>query len=438
MKWSNPADVRVVEAVVASFRDSAERSQERFSAIGQRAWDLSYFWLDASGLALYFLNRLETLAIEDSIPVATLKRLEQNLSDNRRRSHAMFAEFASVNRMFQAAGVDYANLKGFTLSPESCPIPALRRQLDFDFLVDGSQLERCREVLAEGGYVLTATTAQTWEFKADTSELGGMKNFYKPKLQRSVELHFASSSTDAPSRDERLDRVALRSWDGFTFPALPPSEQFVGQALHLFGHVCSASTRPSWILEYKNHVSCYYNDQDFWQRVAESSRRHHRGPIAIGVASLLSSRLFGCETPALLDEWTLDRLPPSVRLWTERYGSRAVLADFPGTKLYMLLLDELERGDETRSSRTQKRRRLVPLNRPLRIVYASPNDNLWRRLRKELYQVRYVFLRLRFHVVEGIRYLVETMRWKHQLGAIEDTHEDRSHLVVSDARQAKD
>jgi hypothetical protein len=334
--------------------------------------------------------------------------------------------------------VDYTNLKGFTLSPESCPMPSLRRQLDFDFLVDGSHLELCRKILIEAGYLLTGATKTTWEFKAEAFELGGMENFYKPALQRSVELHFAASTTTAPSRDERLDRLVQWSLDGFTFPALAPSEQFVGQALHLFGHLCGSSTRPAWVLEYKNHVSFYYKDPNFWRSVAEHSRPHRRAPIAIGIASLLSSYLFGGETPGQLDEWTLDRLPPSIKLWVEHYGPRIVLADVPGTKLYLLLLRELERDDETQPSQAQKRRRLLPLHSAPRVVYAEPDDDLLQRFRKEIFQARFVLSRVRFHVVEGIRYLLEAARWKRQLRTIQDVHEDRPQLVTSDTRQAKD
>ena len=437
MKWSQPADARVVEAVVAAFRDSAECSRERLSAISQSDWVRSYYWLDASGLALYFLNHLETLDIEDSIPLATLERLQQNFADNRVRSSAMFAEFASINQAFYAAGADYANLKGFTLSPESCAHPALRRQIDFDFLVDGSHLELCQEILVERGYVRTAATKTTWEFKAGVSELGSMKSFYRPTPRRSVELHFASSATN-PCRDERLDRLVQRSWGGLTFPALTPSEQFVGQALHLFGHLCSAYTRPAWLLEYKSHASFYYNDVDFWEGVEERSRTHSHVPIAIGLASLLSSRLFGGTMPAQLDAWTLDRLPAPVRLWAERYGPRTVLADFPGTKLYLLLLQELEGGDETPSSRMQKRRSLLPLHRAPRIVHAGPHDSLWKWFRREVYQARFVLFRLHFHVVEGVRYLIEAARWNRQLGTIRDATESRTHLVVSNFPQARE
>jgi hypothetical protein len=439
MKWSEPADVKVIEAVVASFRDSAERSRARLSAISQRDWVRSYFWLDASGLTLYFLNQIKTLAIEDSIPVATLERFQQNFADNRVRSSAMFAEFTSINQAFHAAGVDYANLKGFTLSPESCPHPSLRRQLDFDFLVDGSHLERCREILVQSGYVRTAATKTTWEFKAGTTELGSMKDFYKFTPQRSVELHFASSATTtpSPSRDGRLDRLVLRSWGGLTFPSLSPSEQLVGQALHLFGHLCGAHTRPAWILEYKNHVSFYYNDRGFWEDVKERSGTHRRAPMAIGLASLLCSRLFDGKTPSRLDDWTLDSLPAPVRLWAEHYGPRTVLANFPGTKLYLLLLQELEREDETRPSQVQKRRRLLPLHRAPRIVYAGPDDNLRKRFRREVYQARFVLFRLRFHIVEGIRYLIEAARWKRQLRTLDDVPEDRPQLVASDSPSGK-
>jgi Uncharacterised nucleotidyltransferase len=441
MKWRQPADERVVEAVIAAFHDPVERAEQCLSAISERDWVRSYYWLDASGLALYFVKQLEALGIEDAIPTATLERLQQNLTDNRARSSAMFEEFASLNRAFHAAGVDYANLKGFTLSPESCPEPALRRQLDFDFLVDGGHLDICREVLVGRGYMLTAATKGTWEFKAVTSKLGSMKDFYKFNSQRSVELHFASSSTTfLPCRDQRLDRLTLRSWDGFCFPALSPSEQLTGQALHLLGHLCGSCTRPAWVLEYKNHVSFHYNDQAFWQSVEEQSRTHRHAPLAIGLASLLSLRLFNGKTPSHLDSWTVDCLTVNVRQWAEHYGRRAVLADFPGTKLYLLLLQELNRGDEARSFQAQKRQRLLPLHRAPRIIFARPEDTLSTWLRKEIHQARFVLFRLRFHVVEGIRYLIEAARWKRQLSTslLRASAGEGHHLSARDAHQAKD
>src|ERR1700761_797853 len=125
MKWRQPADRKAVEAIVATFRDPAEALRRRLEGVPQRDWVRSYYWLDASGLALYFLNQLQALGIEDALPDTVLSRLYQNLADNRVRVDAMFAEFTALNHAFQSAGVDYANLKGFALSPESCPNPSL-------------------------------------------------------------------------------------------------------------------------------------------------------------------------------------------------------------------------------------------------------------------------------------------------------------------------
>jgi len=103
MKWRQRASRNVVEAVVAAFRDPAEASLRRLWSIRPHEWKQSYHWLDASGMALYFLDQLESLHLETVLPATTLSRLRGNLADNRERSSAMFAEWASLNQSFQAA-----------------------------------------------------------------------------------------------------------------------------------------------------------------------------------------------------------------------------------------------------------------------------------------------------------------------------------------------
>jgi hypothetical protein len=414
MKWRVPADEDVVEAVIAIFREPVERSLEQLAGLRESSWVQSYHWLDASGMALYFLDRLQALGIENAIPAATLERLQQNLADNRMRSAVMFAEFCSLNQSFQAAGVRYANEKGFTLSPESCPEPGLRCQLDLDFLVDGRDLNLCREILAKTGYVRTVATSTEWQFEAGSSEPARIEDLYKPKPQRSVELHFTCSDTDPlqPTRDERLDRLTLRAWNGHRFPVLSPSDQFAAQSLHLLSHLRSAATRPAWLLEYKRHMAAHYDEQSFWEEVRKSSQTSPDAPIAIGLAILLSTRLFGGGAPPNLNEWTLDPLPATVRLWADTYGRKAILADGPGTKLYLLLEDEIARDE---ISWRRRRRNLLPLYCATKIANAEPKEGLRKRLRREYYQLRYMLFRLRFHVIEGIRYLIESVRWKYHI-----------------------
>jgi hypothetical protein len=417
MTWSGRASKKVVEAVVATFRDSADESLRRLSALRASEWQRSYHWLDASGMALYFLDKVESLQIESALPAATLERLRGNMADNRNRSSTMFAEFAALNESFQAAGLVYANLKGFTLSPDSCPRPELRCQLDFDFLVDGSQLDLCRDLLGKTGYELDAMTADVWEFKAGSSELTSIKDHYRARPQRCVELHFASSQ--APPhlafRDSRLERLNQHSWGGVTFPALAPADVFIAQAMHIFKHLCSACTRLSWLLEFQHHVGVRFQDQSFWNEVRNLAGTQRQASIAIGLTTLLSAKIFGLEAPPQLEEWTSARLPAGVRLWAEQYGEESILADFPGTKLYLLLQEEL-RGNQDAWKQT-KRSKLLPSQPPPRIVRTSVDDDLGKRIRSEAYQLRFVLFRFRFHVVEGFRYLIEASRWKRRLRA---------------------
>jgi hypothetical protein len=424
MKWSATSSKKVVEAVIAAFHEPAEQSARRLSALSAREWERSYHWLDASGMALYLLDRVESSNIEGALPAATLERLRGNCADNRRRSAALFAEFAHLNRSFQAAGLVYSNLKGFTLSPESCPRPELRCQLDLDFLIDGAHLDLCSDILGENGYELAAATPDVWEFKAGSSELVSIKDHYKPRPQRCVELHFASSEAPPhlPFRDFRLDRVIEHSWAGLMFPALAPADLFIAQAMHLFKHLCSSCTRLSWLLEYQHHVAVRYHDQSFWNEVQRHAKHHRHASTAIGLTTLLASRTFGGEAPAQFQEWTSDRLPPAVRLWADQYGRESILADFPGTKLYLLLQEELRRNDG--AWQQTKRNILLPLHGAPRILHTRSSDTAWKRIRAELYQIRFVLFRLRFHVVEGLRYLVEASRWKRRLATLRQLNPD--------------
>jgi hypothetical protein len=156
---------------------------------------------------------------------------------------------------------------------------------------------------------------------------------------------------------------------------------------------------------------------------------HARGnphtSIAIGLTTLLSYGIFGGEAPAQLEEWTSARLPATVKLWAEHYGREAVLADFPGTKLYLLLQEELRGNDD--SWKHTKRNRLMPRRLAPRIVSVSADDNAWKRMRNELFQLRFLLFRLRFHVVEGLHYLVEASRWKRRLATLPNY---RPNLIV--------
>ena len=125
----------------------------------------------------------------------------------------------------------------------------------------------------------------------------------------------------------------------------------------------------------------------------------------------LSQEAFGQFAPGALLEWSVATLPRQVALWIESYGSKILLTDFPGSKLYLILERELSDGHEV--SRTI-RRRIFPLHNPTRVA-AAPAGSVVQRLTAALHQWRYFFFRLRFHLTQSSRYLLEDRRWKRQL-----------------------
>ena len=420
MFWSKAGNRNLIDLIVDTFRDSPERTRERLSTFALRDWEDTEFWLDVSGLALYFFDCTAQLGLHDAVPAPVIERLRRKMADNTVRRTDMLAEFTALNEAFSAAGVRFANLKGFTLFPYSCPNPVLRHQIDLDFLVDPAHLLTCRELLEGRGYLLTGATARTWEFKSGGDKPQRFEDLYKSARIRSVELHWASETALAHTEvDPRLNRLV--SWfapwtgPGKAFPALAPADQLLGQALHIFGHLRGESTKPSWLLEYRRHVLARCSDSGFWPELRILARETPHAATALALSTLLATELFGPFAPPELESWTVACLPLRLRLWAAQYGRRILLADFPGTKLYLLLEGELHRSLDRTTNRevfVARLRRLLPLHAAPRILSPAPQETLLDRIRRQTFQTRFLFFRLSFHLRHGIGYGIEARRWK--------------------------
>jgi Uncharacterised nucleotidyltransferase len=396
------------EAVIASFRDNdADAHGKQLARFTVREWRSSIRWLDTSGLALYFLDRVTALGLEDCIPAEVLGQLQQRLADNRLRTSDLFDEFAEVNGRFERAGLRYVNLKGFCLVPEYCPDPTLRYQLDLDFLIFPADAPRCCDVLGSLGYEVIRPDDRSLEFRAGMERLPSINDLYKPKSRRSIEVHFAISLPEKAAA--LLERSRRHSMNGFEFPVLSEADMFLAQALHLFKHVAGEWIRISWLLELRRFVVNRGHNSSLWREVRVLAGKIPHSVEGLGVVMWLCTRTFGEFAPSDLTEWTVDALPNRVQLWLECYGRTIVLTEFPGTKLYLLLKKEL--STERKSRNELARRRLLPLHRPPRVAYAGAGA-ISVRLRALADQCRFVLFRLRFHVAESSRYLLEAHRWK--------------------------
>ncbi len=404
---------RLKAAVLASFNEPGDVIEKRFAEFTLSDWQRILFWLDINGLALYLLNRVTCLGLESCFPEPIRMRLEKNLRENCERTAELFKEAAAISRGMELRGISFALLKGITLATESVPDCTLRLQTDLDFLVAACDADTAQLVLQDFGYSLHAVSGRTLEFKAGSLGAPDIRNLYRVHSLRALELHLlprTEKSTNA-NRDI-LARACARRFHGLRIPALSPADIFVQQGLHLFKHLCGEHTRASWVLEFWRHIQVRRGDIEFWSEVQSVAAAEPQACIALGASTLLTTLIFGESAPEPLTQWTTDRLPLAVRLWVETYGCRVLLAGSTGNKLYLILRQQLPQRGETR---TNVRRLVFPLHMPPRITHGEPGEKLVARLGRYRFEISYVFARMSFHLVEGLRYAIESSRWQRRL-----------------------
>ncbi|MGA8089533.1 MAG: nucleotidyltransferase family protein [Terracidiphilus sp.] len=404
---------RLKEAVFASFHEPAPSIRARLAEFTPRDWERAKYWLDVSGLALYFLDQLITRNLELYLPVSILHQLRTNMAENRERSASLFSETVSVTQAMQQQEIEFAVLKGITLPPESVPDGALRNQMDLDVLVRESNATRAKNCLADLGYALDAISGTTWEFKAGPSGSSTVRNLYQVRPERSIEVHLIGNPIGNADRLTRSQHMIVR---GEHIRALSPADAFVLQGQHLFKHMCGEFTRASWVLEYWRHVCARRDDILFWREVESIAANEPGADIAIGGATLLTSFVFGPFAPQDLVRWSLDRLPPAICLWIQLYGRDILLSDTPGSKLYLLLRKELNPASV--EEQVARRRLMFPLHLPQRITRPEEDESIAQRLRRYHVQVRFVIRRLWFHLAKGVAFAVELPRWRGRVAGV--------------------
>lgn len=402
-------EYRAREAALLIFCDPIRQQCVRLQNLSGKEWRDLLHWLDTSGLALYFLDRILKLKLSDWLPPWVLARLRQNLADNTERSRVMIAESIAIQQTFQEARLPYANLKGLSLWPICVPKPELRSQFDLDFLVAEESIAAARKILEHRGYRLYVISGRSWEFKLNEKPGLSIKDLYKAQPSHAVELHVESRVSD---RLSSLDRLERRDLFGCAMLELSPVDLFLGQGVHAFKHICSEFSRASHLLEFRRHVEARRDDRIFWDKLRKASVGSPRACLGLGVVTLLIAQVMGGFAPDALTGWTVEQLPQPVRIWVGKYARRIVFGDYPGSKLYLLLQRELE-GAGVPAERS-RRRILLPLRLPPPVIRALPNETIAVRLGRHRMQLRFIFLRLRFHIVEGLRYAWESHRWREK------------------------
>jgi hypothetical protein len=396
--------------VLLMFCEPLPEQCRRLENLSNKQWLSILQWLDISGLALYFLDRMVELRRCGLLPHAVVARLEQNRRDNIDRTHGLAAESVAIQLEFQGTELSYAILKGFSLCPDSVPKAELRHQFDLDFLVAEASAAKAREILESRGYRLYAISGRSWEFKINERPVTSMNDLYKDSPGRSVELHI---ERDVAGRLGLLSRIERREFYGISMPVLAPVDLFLGQGLHVYKHVYSGFSRAAHLLEFRRHVLYHRDDTAFWEELRLAAEDNPRAVLGLGIVTQLITRAMGDFAPEALKHWTVDRLPRCAWLWIDLYGRRVVFDNFPGSKLYLILQSELAIGGA--ATRRGLRQALWPGKLPPAIIRASAGESLAARIRRQRLQLGHIRDRLQFHIVEGVRYLWERYRWRQNL-----------------------
>jgi hypothetical protein len=185
----------------------------------------------------------------------------------------------------------------------------------------------------------------------------------------------------------------------------------------LYKHLCGEHYRASHLIEFRRHVIARFHEDAFWQELRELTKNDPQARRALGFVTLLISHVTGEFAPQALTCWTVDCLPRRARLWVEKYGHKLALSSFPGSKLYLLLQEEMQMANAQR--RKPLNEALVPRRWPPMIAHAMPGETMGARIRRYCNQVRFILFRLRFHGIEGLRYAVESARWRNCVRRIE-------------------
>jgi hypothetical protein len=236
-----PITKMLKRAVLDTFRKrTTDQLSACLSVFGRREWVRSSRWLDSSGLALYFLDRLKALGIAHVLPPFVSEHLENNQTANKQRIANLFAGFVAINHSFQRANIAYFNVKGFTLVPVSCPDPVLRTQMNLDFVMSGKDAALCYKALAELGYSLVSYSEHMLEFAKDALKAPHLPNIYETTAPRAVKVYVVSprEGSHAAAYRQLLQRQS-RTWNGVTFPVVYDSDSFINQSLHIFGRISS-------------------------------------------------------------------------------------------------------------------------------------------------------------------------------------------------------
>ena len=406
-----------------SFSSVPDDRLARLCKFRPRDWKDTLGWLDDTGLAFYFLQKIKDSKLTDWVPPWVLSRLEQNFAANQQRVGDMAQRFASLNRRFNDAGVRYAVLKGQSVIPEFCPHPDLRYQADFDYLVDDESLELAKRVVVEAGYCpkqWASESSQEYIFLTpETASKSRSSGQYSVHAGHAVELHLDIWDSDqfglpAIPKLFSVHRTVTQEWNGLRFPGLAYEEAFLIQVLHACHHLFTYWLRMSCLFEIAFFLKRRASDASLWNMIEQRVDDNLMLKEFVVLITELSAKLFDAPIPLLVRVWGQE-IRPSTRVWIEHYAGHCAfyevpsydLSLFPKAKLVLFLQQQYECVGVPENA---VRNRLIKFSRFSRMASSIKEDPSLV-LKRTWWKGHLPLRRSLFHILAGLRYFCEIPRW---------------------------
>lgn len=387
-----------------------------------RQWERVLQWLDDAGLAFYFLQKLRDVNALDAIPAPVLNRLQQSFAANQLRVDYMSRRVDAINEKFNAAGIRYAIVKGFSLVPEFCPCAPLRHQGDFDYLLDDESLPIACRTLLESGYTSKHSPSSVEKvFVTPGGKPSRSAEQYSPRAPHAVELHtdmWDANMHQLPQLPDLffLDRAISKHWNGLTFPGLCDEDEFLLQILHACRHLFTLWIRMSSLFEIGFFLNRRAHDAEFWRRIERAAGDSAIMREFVVIITELVSRIFAAPVPPIVQAWGTT-IRPASRVWIEHYARRCAFSElpayqfslFPTVKFVLFLQQQFRR--EAAVGQSVVRKKLLPHSRLSRMASSLKKDPSLA-LKPTWWGDQMLIRRSIFHFLAGFRYLLEVPRWR--------------------------
>lgn len=422
-----------------SFSNQNSQASPAIEKFTRHDWNCVRRWMDDSGLAFYFLQRLIDRNATRLVPAWFLSRLQRNFSSNQARVDDMSTRFQSINKGFDEAGVRYAVVKGFSLVPEFCPDAALRHQADLDYLIDPQSLPAAQRVLVGAGYEpKDSISTKESTFISPGAKASRNDLQYSPAAGHAVELHTDIWDGEMYGLQQipqlfQVDRAGMHHWNGPAFFALSDVDTFLLEILHACHHLFGHWIRMSCLFEIGYFLNRHASDAGLWSKVERRVQDNAVVRELVVVVAQLVQQLFAPSLPPLIFDWAT-RVRPPIRVWIENYARSWAFCElpvheftlFPGSKLVLFLQQQFTNERIASAFDPHNPAKQAPLSNLAQLARRKP---LWLPHAGWLKR-KHLLHRSIYYVLAQARYFCEIPRW-HWLNRTTTSALASRHLRVS-------